>query len=221
MESRLNFISKELKAMFSNYSDFSSLGIRELLSLTLRETNESMVVDELISRFSTLRELASATIAELKAIKGLGPAKASALLASIELAKRLNSPPQMNPENIRGPLDVVNLVMGEMRLLDREHFRAVLMNTKNRVLRIETVSIGTLNSSVVHPRELFKSAIRHSAAAVILVHNHPSGSADPSREDIQITNRLIEAGKLLGIEILDHIIIGDGTFISLKDKSLL
>ncbi|OPX92134.1 MAG: hypothetical protein A4E52_00136 [Pelotomaculum sp. PtaB.Bin013] len=111
--------------------------------------------------------------------------------------------------------------MAEMRFLDREHFRVMLLNTKNQVLRIETVSIGTLSSSQVHPRELFKFAVKNSAAAIILVHNHPSGEPTPSREDIDITGRLADAGKIMGIEVLDHIIIGDGKFVSFKEKGLL
>lgn len=113
------------------------------------------------------------------------------------------------------------LLMNEMRYLDREHFRVLLLNAKNRVLSIETVSVGTLNSSAVHPRELFKPAIRNSAAAVILVHNHPSGDPTPSRQDITVTERLKEVGEILGIEVLDHVIVGDGVFISFKEKGLL
>jgi len=111
--------------------------------------------------------------------------------------------------------------MEEMRCLDREYFRVLLLNTKNHVLKMETVSIGTLNCSAVHPREVFKPAIRNSAAAIILVHNHPSGDATPSRNDAEVTQRLSEAGKLLGIEILDHLVIGDGLFTSFKDKGLI
>ena len=110
--------------------------------------------------------------------------------------------------------------MNEMRYLDREHFRAILLNTKNHVLRVETIGIGTLNSTAVHPREVFKLAVKYSAAAIILVHNHPSGDPTLSRDDLEVTKRLVEVGKVLGIDILDHIIIGDGKFVSLKEKGL-
>jgi DNA repair protein RadC len=111
--------------------------------------------------------------------------------------------------------------MEEMCYLDREHFRVILLNTKNRVLGVETVSIGSLNSSLVHPREVFKSAVQRSAAGVILVHNHPSGDPTPSSEDIEITRRLSDAGRVIGIEVLDHIIIGDHLFVSFKEKGLI
>lgn len=202
------------------YPDITTLTTRELLSLTIREAPDSQVVDQLVERYKSLRELVDVTLSELTAIKGLGPGKASILLASIELGKRLQSP-ALEVKSIRCPQDVADLVMGEMRYLDREHFRVLLLNTKNHVLRMDTVSIGTLNSSAVHPKKLFKTAIRHSAAAVILVHNHPSGDVNPSREDIEITGRLSEAGKLLGVEVLDHVIIGNGRFVSFKERSLL
>lgn len=207
--------------MKTEYPDMSSLTVKELLSLALRESSGSPVIDDLTCRYVTLRDLASATFEELTGINRLGQKKAAALLASIELARRLYSTPPGEQKSIRGPQDVANLLMGEMYHLDREHFKVILLNTKHRVIKLETVSIGTLNTSMVHPRELFKSAIRHSAAAVILVHNHPSGITEPSREDIDITKRLVDAGSLLGIEVLDHIIIGDGDYASLKEKGLL
>jgi DNA repair protein RadC len=144
------------------------------------------------------------------------------LLASIELAKRLSyAAPTDNAESIRSPQDVADLVMNEMRYLDREHFRVLILNTKNVLLKNCLVSIGALNSSLVHPREVFKQAIKNSGAAIILVHNHPSGCCTPSQEDIAITKRLVEAGKIVGIEILDHVVIGDGTYFSFKDRSML
>jgi DNA repair protein RadC len=142
------------------------------------------------------------------------------LLASIELAKRL-SIPASNVINIRSPQDVANLLMNEMRYLDREVFRILLLNTKNVVLKNYLVSVGSVNSSLVHPREVFKPAIKNSASAVILCHNHPSGEPTPSSEDIKITAKLVESGKLLGIEVLDHVILGNGVFVSLKDKGML
>lgn len=207
--------------MSTNYPDISSYTTTELLSLTLRESCNSPLIAELTNRFSTLQELTSATITELTEIKGLGPVKASILLAAIELAKRLNKPPADEPKIILGPQDVANLVMFEMRFLDREHFRAIMLNTKNHVIKIETVAIGTLNSTAIHPRELFKSAIKSSAASIILVHNHPSGNPTPSEQDIEITQRLVEVGKLIGIEVLDHVIIGSFAFTSFKEKGLV
>jgi DNA repair protein RadC len=122
---------------------------------------------------------------------------------------------------IQAPEDVANLVMNEMKYLEREHFRAIFLNTKNYVIGIDTISIGFLDSSLIHPREIFRNAIRHCAADIILLHNHPSGNPTPSKEDIEVTARLVESGNLLGIQILDHIIIGDGKFVSLKSKGLI
>ena len=203
------------------YKDCGSLSLKELISITLRESNDSPVVEELLQRFSTVSDLYRASVYELTTIKGLGLARANALKASLELGRRLFTVQPEQLPSIRSPQDVANLLMNEMRYLDREHFRVLLLNAKNRVLSIETASVGTLNSSAVHPRELFKPAIRNSSAAVILVHNHPSGDPTPSRQDITVTERLKEAGEILGIEVLDHVIVGDGVFISFKEKGLL
>ncbi len=203
------------------YKDCGSLLLKELISITLRESNDSPVVGELLQRFSTISDLYRASVYELTTIKGLGLARANALKASLELGRRLYTVQPEQLPSIRTPQDVATLLINEMRYFDREHFRVILLNAKNRVLSIETVSVGTLNSSAVHPRELFKPAIRNSAAAVILVHNHPSGDPTPSRQDITVTERLKEAGEILGIEVLDHVVVGDGVFVSLKEKGLI
>lgn len=111
--------------------------------------------------------------------------------------------------------------MDDMKFLNKEHFRVILLNTKNQIISIEEISIGNLNSSIVHPREVFNIAIRRSANSIILVHNHPSGDSTPSTEDINITRRLIEAGNIIGIKVLDHIIIGDNNYTSLKQKNII
>lgn len=165
------------------YKSLSSLTVEELLSITLRETT-TKTASQLLNYFSSLKDLATATESDLKSIK-LGPTKAKLLLAALELGKRLYlSPPPEQKTVIKSPADVANLVQAEMRLLDREHFRVINLNTKNQVLAIDTVSIGSLNASLVHPRELFKNAIKRSAAALILVHNHPSGDPTPSKETL-------------------------------------
>ncbi|MCL6614990.1 MAG: DNA repair protein RadC, partial [Firmicutes bacterium] len=115
---------------------------------------------------------------------------------------------------------VSGLVMEEMRFLDREQFRIILLDAKNHVLGIRVVSVGSLSSSIVHPREIFKEAIARSSAAIILVHNHPSGDPTPSHEDIEVTRRLVEAGRLLGIEVLDHVVVGDNRYVSFKEKGI-
>jgi len=154
-------------------------------------------------------------------IKGLGAAKAVTILAALELSTRLSSRLRADLPSVSSPADAAGLVMEEMRHHLREHFRVVLLDSKHKVLGIEEISIGSLNTSLVHPREVFRPAIRKACASIILLHNHPSGDPTPSREDLDVTRRLSEAGRLIGIEILDHIIIGDGNFVSFREKGLL
>ncbi|KJS03871.1 MAG: hypothetical protein VR68_00330 [Peptococcaceae bacterium BRH_c4a] len=197
----------------------------ELLAIVLRTgcSRKSAVelATDVLSLFAGLKNLVQAGVEELSAVKGMGAAKAAQLKAALEIGRRVATVSESSRPSIKGPEDAAVMVMEEMRHLDREHFCALLLNTKHQVLARETISVGTLNASVVHPRELFKAAIKKSAAAVILVHNHPSGDPDPSREDLEITRRLQDAGSIIGIEVLDHIIIGDNKFCSFKAKGLL
>ncbi|MGI6553442.1 MAG: RadC family protein [Bacillota bacterium] len=194
----------------------------ELLAILIRVGNRSEsaldLANRLLAQAGGLRFLVETSIEELSKIKGIGLAKASQIKAAVELGRRIAlDPGEMRPV-IRSPEDVASLLMEKMRFLDREHFQVMTLNTKNQVLGIKTAFIGSLNSSIVHPREIFKEAIKRSAAALILVHNHPSGDPSPSPEDLDVTRRLQEAGRLLGIEILDHVIIGDRKFYSLKQQ---
>jgi len=202
-----------------------ALSSAELLAIILgsgsRQESALDLAQRLLQSPSGLRFLAEATYEDLCSVKGIGPAKATQIRAAVELGKRLSCLGQGLRPTVRSPQDVCNFVMEEMCYLDREHFRVVILNTKNQVLAVETVSVGSLNSSLVHPREVFKPAVLKSAAAVILLHNHPSGDPTPSGEDLEITRRLAEAGKLIGIEVLDHIIIGDHVFTSLKEKAVI
>jgi DNA repair protein RadC len=141
-------------------------------------------------------------------------------LAAVEFGKRLGRVRNPGRPMISSPADVDGLLRGRIANLDRENFVVVLLNTKNEVLESPTVSVGTLSSTLVHPREVFKPAIRASAASVVLAHNHPSGKMEPSREDREVTSRIGEAAKILGIEVLDHVILGDGYF-SMKEHDLL
>ncbi|ACV62287.1 DNA repair protein RadC [Desulfofarcimen acetoxidans DSM 771] len=174
----------------------------------------------LINIINGIRGLMDVSVEQLAEVKGVGNSKALALKAAVEIGQRIAKTKAMECPSVKTPDDAVNYVMEEMRYMDREHFKALLLNTKNRVISLEAISVGTLNSSNVHPRELFKVAIKRSAAAIILIHNHPSGDPTPSREDIDVTERLGEAGKIVGIDVLDHIVIGDGKFVSLKAKGL-
>ncbi len=198
-----------------------ALSDQELLAILLRTgTKDKSALDLAQDILSTggLATLTQLTLEELGLRKGIGLAKAAQLKAAVELGKRLAKQPLGSRPAIRSPRDAAQFVMNEMMYLDREHFRVINLNTKNQILAVDTVSIGSLDASLVHPREVFKLPIKRSAASLILVHNHPSGDTSPSREDIEVTKRLAEAGRLLGISVLDHIIIGHNNFLSMKEK---
>lgn len=202
-----------------------ALSHAELLAILIRTgtKNQSAIQlsTQLLQQCGSLRELADMSVEEFTAIKGIGQAKALQLLAGIELGKRVARSKLGEVVTVRSPHDAAMYMMEEMRYLKKEHFICLFLNTKNHIIGKETMSIGTLNASLVHPREVFRSAIRSSSASIICMHNHPSGDPTPSSEDIQITKRLYEAGALLGIELLDHLIIGDGKFVSLKEQGYL
>lgn len=177
---------------------------------------------ELLERFGSLSGVFGEPPSSLTRVRGVGSRLASRLAAARELAGRLRTNEKRAPRlYLTGPEDVADMFMREMAALDREHFRAVLLNTKNRILGVRTISIGSLNASIVHAREVFKAAVAESAQAIVLVHNHPSGLPEPSTEDIVVTERLAEAGRILGIEVLDHIVLGSQGFVSLKEMGHL
>lgn len=178
------------------------------------------LAETLVLRFGTLTELAKATSTELKSIPGIGSVKAARIQASVELGKRVMGTPITDRPRVSTPADVANLLMPEMMLLEQEQVRTILLDTRNHVLRVPIIYTGSLNTSVVRVGELFRPAIRHNAAALILVHNHPSGAVSPSPDDIHITRTVREAGKLLNIEVLDHVIIGHNQYLSLRERGL-
>lgn len=198
------------------------LSNQELIAVILGTGTKQESVLQLSTRilhsFQGLRLLKDSTATELKKIKGIGDTKAVQLLAALELGSRVHKLQIEDRIVIRSPEDVSRFMMEEMRFLTQEHFVALYLNTKNHVIHKKTIFIGSLNASIVHPREIYKEAFRHSAASIICLHNHPSGDPAPSREDIEVTKRLVESGKVIGIELLDHIIIGDQKFTSLKEK---
>lgn len=202
-----------------------SLSNQELFALLLRTgTKEESVLqmaNRLLDAFEELRLLKEASIEELTAIKGIGEAKAIQLLAAVELGRRIHRVNNQERYVIRSPEDGAKYCMEDMRFLTQEHFVCLYLNTKNQVLHKRTIFIGSLNASIVHPREVFKEAFRRSAASIICLHNHPSGDPAPSKEDIEVTKRLVECGKIIGIDLLDHIIIGEHKYVSLKEKGYL
>ena len=202
-----------------------ALATSELIAILFRtgsrKSGAQDVAQRLMARFGDLEHLARASIEELCGVEGVGTVKALEIKAALELGKRLAAFTGDERPAIRSPEEASALFMSEFKGLDKEHFRAVLLNTKNHVLKTVEISVGSLDASLVHPRECFRPAVAASAASIILLHNHPSGDPEPSADDIAITKRLKETGQVLGIEVLDHIIFGAGKYVSLKEKGLL
>lgn len=199
----------------------------ELLALIIRTgaaAEGGSAVDlarTLLSRFGSLRHLATASIAELCEQPGIGPAKAAEIQALFQIARHFSDQRLQPGQAYRSSQDA--FAHFHERLCDyrKELFLALLLDSKNRLIKEVQISEGSLNASIVHPREVFAPALRASAAAMLFIHNHPSGDPDPSREDLEITRRLQQAGEIMGVRVLDHIIIGNGTYVSLADRGLL
>jgi DNA repair protein RadC len=202
----------------------SALSTAELLAIILRVGvgGESVlsVSQRMLARFDGLVGLARASVSELTAQHGIGEAKVAQLKAALELGRRLLVTSPAERPQVRSPADAAQLLMAEMSLLDQEHLRLILLDTKNYVLSIPTVYVGSLNTSLIRIGELFRYALRENCAALIVVHNHPSGDPTPSPEDVIVTGRIVEGGQMLDIEVLDHLIIGRGRFVSLKERGL-
>ncbi len=201
-----------------------ALSNAELLAILLRTGTKNMPVNRLAEQLLAKYELSglgSISPQELSKTAGIGLVKAVTVIAGIELGCRLSQKDPGERPVIRSPRDAADLMMAELRYQTKEHFMALLLSTKNHVISRASISVGSLNASIVHPRELFREAISYSAAAVILVHNHPSGDPTPSQEDITLTKQMVEAGILLNIAVLDHVIIGDGKYVSFKEKGII
>jgi len=200
------------------------LSTQELLQLILGRgvAGESVAVtaQKLLSQFGSLQKLADTSIEELSGIKGIGLAKAAQIKAVFEIGRRvaIQTGPYKSKE-LTDPKKVYRLIKGKLKDYHKEHFYIIILNSRN--WSVAEVSIGSLNASIVHPREVFAEAIKNNAASVIFVHNHPSGDPEPSEADLEITKRLVEAGKILEIEVIDHIIVAKDNFLSFKEKNLI
>ncbi len=202
-----------------------ALSAQEGLALILGRgiAGESVMItaQRLLSQFGNLKGIASASVEELSQVRGIGVAKASQIKAAFELANRLEDYSASGDKPlVKTPDDVVGVVRSRLRGKKKEHFLALLLDTRSQLIKVSEISIGSLDTSIVHPREVFKEAISASAASVIFVHNHPSGDPEASEDDIELTKRLAKAGEIVGIDVLDHIIICDKKYLSLKRQGL-
>jgi DNA repair protein RadC len=201
-----------------------ALSAQEIIAVILGRgiSGESVMVtaQRLLGRFDGIKGLARASLEELAGVRGIGLAKAAQIKAAFELANRVDNTGSEGKNAIKTPEDVAALVQARLKDKKKEYFLAVLLDTRNRLIRVAEISVGSLDSSIVHPREVFKEAISASAASVIFVHNHPSGDTEASEDDIHLTKRLNEAGEIVGIDVLDHVIIGGEGYTSLKRNGL-
>lgn len=204
----------------------SALSNSELLAILLgsgtREKSAIGLAEDIISKDkSGISHLAESSVQELMSINGVGQSKAARVVAAVELGKRISTAPRVKRMGVESSDDIARLFIEDMRYEKREIFKALLLNPRGEIISIETVSVGELTSTLVHPREVFSQAVKRSAAGIVFVHNHPSGNPEPSEEDIKTTERLVACGKLLGIVVIDHIIIGDGQYCSMQSLELM
>lgn len=197
-----------------------SVSLTELLAAVIGGAGQLEVAERLVVRYQALSALVHAPLAELQQLTGVGHATAARIKAALELGRRLIQESSRERPTIRSPADAANLVMHDMAMLEKEELRVILLDTKNQVLGVTTVYVGSVNTSIVRVAEVFQEAIRVMAAGIIVCHNHPSGLCGPSPEDVRVTKQIVDAGQLLDITVLDHLIIGRGLFASLKEKRL-
>ena len=204
----------------------SALSNSELVAILLgsgtRDKSAIGLAEDIISRDSKgISYLAESSAQELMSVNGVGRSKAARVLAAVELGKRISTAPRETRMSVECSEDIAAMFIEDMRYEKREIFKALLLNPRGEVISVETISVGELTSTLVHPREVFSQAVKKSAAGIVFTHNHPSGNPEPSREDIETTDRLSACGKLLGIAVVDHIVIGDGRYCSMRSMGLM
>jgi DNA repair protein RadC len=197
-----------------------ALATTELLALVLGTAEAPGIADEILARYGSIHQLARANKAQLMKIRGIGEAQAGRLMAVLELSRRLQEPPADERPKVTSPATAASLLLPRMRHLEQEQLWIVLLDTRNQVMKIAEIYKGSLNTSVVRIGEVFRPAIEMAAAAIIVAHNHPSGIAEPSPEDVSVTKEIRKAGQLLSIEVLDHIVLGNGLYVSMKERGL-
>ena len=202
-----------------------NISTQELLALLIEKggkgQNVLTVAQNLLAHFGNLNKMKNASIEELQKVKGIGFATACKLQAAFKLGEKAESQLKKYGEKIDSPEDVFNLLKKEVGNKKKESFYLLSLTTRNNLINVDKVSTGTLSASLAHPREVFTSAIKNSASSVIIAHNHPSGDAQPSEDDLEITKRLVKAGNILGIDVTDHVIVAEGNYFSFKDKGLI
>lgn len=200
-----------------------ALSTQELIALILGRgvPGEPVMVtsQNLLSYFGSIDSLLNSSLEDLQQVKGIGIAKASQITACLEIARRLKNVHIQSQPQLSSPDEVFQLLYKKIGHFKKEHFVLVSLDTRNRVISMDSISVGTLNASLVHPREMFEIAFRRHASTVIVAHNHPSGDPDPSDEDLRVTSKLMDAGKLLGIHVLDHIIVGKDSYYSFQREN--
>jgi DNA repair protein RadC len=198
----------------------TSVSTTELLACLLQTPDALQQAQELLARFDGLPGLVNAPETEITQVDGIGPAQAARIKAALEFGRRLLLHRDSERLQIRSPADVAQMLMAEMSYLEQEHFRVLMLDTRNRLIDTITLYIGSLNSSHIRIAEVFREPIRRNAAAIIVAHNHPSGDSSPSPEDVQVTHQIFAAGQQLDIELLDHLVIGHQRFVSLRERGL-